>query len=92
MEPNKGPTGATMEQLEMLAGRALLDAEFLHALLADPQYAANTQGIHLGQAQVASLEQFRDREEELIKILTELRDFRTSVQEIYPHQVAMIPW
>lgn len=92
MEQNQGPTGATMEQLEMLAGRALLDAEFLHELLADPQYAANTQGIHLGQAQVSSLVQFRDREQELIKILAELRDFRNSVQEIYPQQVAMIVW
>jgi len=81
-----------MEQLEMLAGRALLDEEFLHALLSDPQYAANTQGIHLGDAQVMSLKQFQNMEPELTAILVQLRDFRQSIPEINPQPVMAVQW
>lgn len=92
MEQNMGVTGATMEQLEMLAGRALLDEQFLHDLLSDPQYAANTQGIYLGDAQVESLRQFQNKEQELVEILGQLRDFRQSIPEINPKPVAMVLW
>jgi hypothetical protein len=83
---------ATTEQLEMLAGKALLDQKFLHDLITDPQYAANQAGISLDPDQVARLAQFQSKEEELTQVLEQLRDMRQGFEEIIPQPVAAVAW
>jgi hypothetical protein len=67
---------ATREQLEMLAGRALLDQKFLYELVRDPQAVANSAGIHLDEDQVEKLMRFQEQEAVLNEFATRIGDLR----------------
>lgn len=85
---------ATMEQLEMLAGRAMLDQTFLHDLVTNPQYAANQVGISLTEDQVEKMKGFQEHEESLQETVKQLRGIRASVspKPMETQMVQMVVW
>lgn len=83
---------ASMEQLEMLAGRALLDQKFLHDFITDPQLAANQVGISLDEDQAERIASFRDKEEALTQIVQQLRELRQGMEFTEPSDLAMVRW
>lgn len=76
----------------MLAGRALLDEEFLHGLVSDPQYAANQAGIHLSDEQASRLKAFQGREKELYQVIEQIRSMRQGLDEIHPAHIHHVAW
>ncbi len=83
---------ATIAQLEMLAGRALLDARFLEQLLEDPQGAANSLGISLTLDQVKNIQAYEDKRKQLYDVLADLQQIQEGMPEISPQHIGPLVW
>lgn len=83
---------ATSNQLEMLTGKALLDASFLEKLIDDPQGAASSVGISLADDQVRKIQYFQENRKELLKLQAELQKMRDNKQQIKGERVAALAW
>lgn len=83
---------ATSDQLEMLTGKALLDASFLEQLMEDPQGAASTVGVSLTRDQVRKIQYFQENRKELLKLQVQLQKMRDTKKPITGKRGAALAW
>ncbi len=83
---------ATVPQLEMLAGKAVLDGKFLEQMLDDPQAAANSVGISLTANQVKRIQAFKDQQAELQDLVDELRRLRSGMHQPNAQHISPLVW